>query len=237
MKSHNVAQNSVEWMILRSGKVTASEMDALVTPLGKVKTGDGPKTYLNKKLAEAWIGGPLPSVQGVLDLENGKILEEYAKPAFTLETGLELEDVGFIESDDGFMGASPDGIVKGQQIGVEIKCPRLETHIGYLLAGCLPSDYVLQVQASLFITGMPKWYFFSYRRNLPPLILEVFPDETIQEAIKIAVDGFTEAFEHGWSKLVSLNGGLPKASQRGLAPLPVVGQPETATVHNMDIIP
>ena len=72
MKIHNVQQGSVDWSILRAGKVTASELDALVSPLGKVRTGEGPKTYLHKKVAEAWLGGPLPSLN-VWDLEQGKI--------------------------------------------------------------------------------------------------------------------------------------------------------------------
>jgi Na+/alanine symporter len=61
MKIHEAGQGSVEWMQARSGIPTASEFDALVTPKWKVKTGDGPKTYLAKKLAEWWLGGPLAS--------------------------------------------------------------------------------------------------------------------------------------------------------------------------------
>jgi hypothetical protein len=231
MKLHkDIAQNSTEWMILRSGKVTASECDALVSPTGKVRTGEGPKTYLHKKLAEAWLGGPLPSVQGVFDLEQGKILEEYAKPAFTIETGLEIEDVGFITGDNELVGCSPDGIVKGHEIGCEIKCPQLPTHIGYLLSGALPSDYIIQVQFSLFVTGFKKWMFFSYRRNLPPLILTVEPDTEIQESIEEAVGNFELAFRDGLEKLVEINGGEPDKRFRGIAPFPKRDQPSAEMV-------
>ena len=35
MKIHrDIEQGSLEWMLIRSGKVTASEMSALVTPTG-----------------------------------------------------------------------------------------------------------------------------------------------------------------------------------------------------------
>ncbi len=219
MKIHaDIAQNSVDWQILRSGKVTASEMDALVTPLGKVKTGEGPKTYLHKKVAEAWLGGPLPSLN-VFDMEQGQILEEYARPSFTLETGLAVEQVGFISTDDGRAGCSPDGIIGGDT-GIEIKCPRIETHIGYLLAGVLPDDYTLQVQGSLYVTGFKSWKFYSYRRKMPTLVLTIEPDAKIQSSIAIALSIFNEQFDEAMSKLEKMNGGLPSRSMKGAPAAP-----------------
>lgn len=205
-------------------------MDNLVTPLGKVKVGDSPKTYLMQKLAEQWIGGGLPSVQGIFDMEQGNILETYARPAFTLETGLEVNQVAFIESDDGFTGCSPDGLV-GEAVGLEIKCPKLETHIRYLLDGVLPSDYVLQVQGSMFVTGFKQWYFCSFRRNFPPLVLLIERDDKIQDSIKTALDIFREEFDDNLRKLISINGGPPNPRNRGLAPFRM---PPNETV---DILP
>lgn len=184
-------------------------MDALVTPLGKVKTGDGPRTYLYQKLAEAWTGGPVMSLQGIFDVEQGQILEEKAKPAFILETGLDLQNVAFIESDDGKCGCSPDGMTT-KDVGVEIKCPRIETHIRYLVEGKLPVDYIAQVQGSMFVTGYTKWMFFSYRRKMPPLILTIDRDNTFQKAISDALGAFTAAFDAGMKRLVEINGGPPK---------------------------
>jgi hypothetical protein len=209
MKVHQIAQGSVEWSLLRSGKVCASEFDSLVSPLGKVRTGDGPRSYLHKKLAEKWTGGPLPSLN-VWDFDQGHFLEEYARPAFALETGLIAETCGFIESDDGRAGCSPDGLIASENTGIEIKCPHIETHIGYLLAGILPSDYVLQVQASLYITGFKKWHFYSFRRKMPSLHLIIEPDETIQKAITTALAEFKARFDEGYKRLEEINGGPPK---------------------------
>ena len=217
MKIIRCEQNSVEWMIARAGVVTASEMDALISPLWKIRTGDGVQTYLAQKLAEQWIGGPLPSVQGVFDMEQGKILEDEARPFYTLTTGEEVQPVGFIISDDGRIGCSPDGLI-GEDSGVEIKCPKMETHIRYLLAGELPKDYAAQVHFSMFVTGRPKWKFMSYRRNFPPLILTVERDEEIMAAMQSALDKFFESFDLAMEKLVRLNGGLPNQKHRGLKP-------------------
>ncbi len=212
MKIHNLEQGSVDWMLLRAGKLTASEMSALVTPLAKVKTGDACKTLLFQKLAEKWQGAPLPSLN-IWEFEQGHVLEQQARPAFTLETGLPVESVGFIEADSGLYGCSPDGL--GDGFGLEIKCPHIETHIRYLLDGIVPPDYVAQVQFSLYVTGFKKWYFCSFRRHFPLLVVPVEPDPDYQAAIKEALDGFFERFNEAYAKLVRLNGGPP---QRSVAP-------------------
>ena len=47
MKTHNCQQGSTEWFQARRGVISASEIDALVTPLWKVRTGEGVQTYLH----------------------------------------------------------------------------------------------------------------------------------------------------------------------------------------------
>lgn len=209
MKIHtDLAQGSVEWLLIRAGKVTASEMDALITPLGKIRTGDGVTTYLNQKLCERWTGGPLLQLQGIFDVEQGQILEERAKPAFTLQTGLELTSVAFVETDNAKVGCSPDGLI-GETSGVEIKCPRIDTQIGRLLAGVLPKEYVAQVQGSMFVTGRQTWHFFSYHTRLPAFHLIVDRDEAFHEALNEAIENFLARMEEGWARLCELNGGPP----------------------------
>lgn len=215
MKIHtDVEQGSADWLLLRSGKVTASEMDALISPLGKIRTGEGVTTYLNQKLCEVWTGGPLIALQGVFDVEQGIILEKRARPAFTFHTGIEVHQVSFIETDDGKAGCSPDALITDNAAsiptsGVEIKCPRLDTHVGYLLSGELPKQYVSQVQGSLFVTGFATWHFFSYHRQLPPLHLVIERDEEYQEELQEAVDSFLERLAAAMQRLVEINGGPP----------------------------
>ena len=232
MKIHKeIEQGSAEWFNLRSGIVTASAADALVTPLGKVKTGDAAKTLMVQILAENWIGGALPSVQGSFDMEQGNFLEQSARPAFTLETGKAVHEVAFIESDDGKIGCSPDGVLTDETAGLELKCPKMETHIRYILDGVLPPDYVMQVQFSLYVTQWPVWYFMSFRRNFPPLVLKVEPDEKIQKAIKDALEIFFENYDAAMAKLIRLNGGLPVRKSSALKPF------LKQTTNNLDTIP
>lgn len=227
MKLVNVQQGSVEWMQARAGIPTASEFDALVTPDFKVRTGEMPKTYLARKLAEAWLGGPLADAH-VFDMEQGKILEEEAIPWFELEHNRTVQRVGLITTDDGRVGCSPDGLIS-ERCGIEIKCPRPETHTRYLLAGELPKEYAAQVHGSMFVTGFPQWQFLSYRRRFPKFLLTVERDLEVQRNIRTALERFLEAFDEGWTRLCEINGGPPKRTQ----PLPPVAVPELVE----DIIP
>lgn len=205
---HDVEQGSVEWLLARAGVVTASEAENLVTGTGKIRDGEMVTSYRNKKLVEKWTGGPLPSLQGIFDVEQGELLESKARPAFTIHTGLETRTVGFITSDDGKIGCSPDALV-GESSGCEIKCPRLETQIGYLLSGKVPKDYLTQIQFSMFVTGFQTWHFFSYHRSLCPLHLVVARDENFQRAITCAVEDFIKLLDASMKRLEELNGGTP----------------------------
>lgn len=214
MKILDVAQGSVEWMIARAGIPTASEFDALVTPEFKVRTGEMPKTYLAKKLAEAWLGGPLLGFN-VFDMDQGQILEGEALPWYELEYGETVQRIGLATTDDGRIGCSPDGLLKGA--GFEVKCPRPETHIGYLLKGVLPKDYAAQVHGGMYVTGLHSWKFLSYCRRLPPLLLTVERDAEIQDALDEALSEFLAQFDAGWKRLCDINGGPPV--RRALEPV------------------
>lgn len=226
MKIHPAQQNSLEWLIARAGIPTASEWDALLTPEFTIRKGEMPKSYLARKVAEAWTGGPLPGFN-ILDMDFGKILEEEAAPWYTLETGETIQRVGLITTDDGKVGCSPDGLI-GDDCGIEIKCPAMHTHVGYLLKNEVPKDYVVQVHGAMFVTERPRWKFLSYCRHFPALILEVERDDEIQEHIAEALALFLAQFESAMARLTDLNGGPPRKRQ-------TIQQPKPQEVY--DLIP
>lgn len=208
MKTHECTQGSAEWFKLRAGIPTASEFHRLVTPKWKIKTGDGPHTFMCEKLAEKWTGMPLPQVQGFGALEQGTIIEEEARPYFELTTGREIQQVGFITTDDGRIGCSPDGIFADGG-GIEIKAPQAHTHVGYLLENAVPEDYLAQVHGAMLVTGADSWEFLSYRRHFPPLHVTVRRDEQIQKVLRMALDVFLESFDAAYEKLAATEGRTP----------------------------
>lgn len=230
MKIHDVQQGSVDWAILRSGIPTASEFDALVTPKFEVRKGEMPKSYLAKKIAEWWQGGPLVSFNS-FDMEQGQILEKEAIPWYELEYNETITRVGFISTDDGRVGCSPDGLLADG--GIEIKCPACDTHVKYLLNGELPPEYAAQVHGSMYVTGAPWWKFLSYRRHFPKLLLTIPRDEEIQSRIAEALDGFLEKFEAAQATLTRLNGG-PRRRQ---PPTAVETPARAETKVPFDLIP
>lgn len=231
MKIINCEQGSPEWFLARCGIPTASEFDALLTPLFKLRTGQTPETFLNKKLAEAWQGHPLPGF-GSFATEQGQILEDEARPWVEMFTGRTALKVGFITTDDGLAGCSPDGWFDDDGTGLEIKCPFAETHVGYLREGVVPEPYRAQVHGSMWVTGAPAWTFVSYRRGFPNLVLKVERDEKIQAVIGVALHDFRASFKREFAALVERNGGPPR---RELPPQAAVAKPTEP--EYLDIIP
>lgn len=203
MKIIDCQQGTAEWLLARVGIPTASEFDNLVSP-GKwePRTGETPKTYLARKLAEDWLGTPLLSSAGWA-ADQGSTLEKEAIPWYEFEFNVTVQRVGFVTTDDGRIGCSPDGLI-GEDNGLEVKCPEPPTHIKYLLAGEVPKDYLAQVHGGMFVTGRPRWTFLSYCRRFPALVLTVERDERIQTAIQEALEAFLERFDQARERLAGM---------------------------------
>jgi hypothetical protein len=196
------AQGSPTWLECRAGICTASDIDKLVTPLWKVKEGAAPESYMLRKLAERCMGIPLEQGGGWAS-DQGHVLEREALPWFTFETGMKVKRIGFMTTDDGNCGASPDGLI-GEDGGIEVKSLQPESHLKYLLAGVLPAEFAPQVHASLYISGRAFWYYLGYSRNFPPLIVRVERDERIMAAIHEAVTAFNAKLDAAYAKMKAM---------------------------------
>ena len=132
MRIHNVAQGSLDWYRLRQGIPTSSNFDKIITPTGK-PSAQGVK-YQYRLIAERLLMESMDDqLAGVRWMEHGKEEEPNAVAQFQLVNDVELVDVGFITTDDGRLGCSPDRLIQGHHESVEIKCPAPWTQIGYLL--------------------------------------------------------------------------------------------------------
>lgn len=201
---HKVEQGTPAWLELRLGIPTASEFDAIISPLWKVRTGEGVKTYLYRKIVEKVCRHLDEDFGGGFAMEQGSILEHEATPWFEFTHDMQIQRVGFCTTDDGRVGCSPDGLI-GEDGGIEIKCPLPHTHLKYLMAGTLPPEYAAQVHGSMFVTGRSWWKFVSYSRKFPALVLHVERDEKIIEAMREALDGFLKSFDEQMEHLAKLS--------------------------------
>ncbi len=205
MKIHDCEQMTLEWIRLHFGIPTAACLDQLLTPEFELRKGEMPKTLIYKKVAEVIQNRPMIDLdKSSFMMEQGMILEEEARPWFELEYDKKIRQVGFITTDDGRAGCSPEGMIEGEECGIEIKCPAAHTHVKYLVNGALPKEYAAQVLGSMFVTGFKKWMFVSYRRGFPALVLEIQRDEKAMSAIANAVDSFHLDFDYAMKRISNI---------------------------------
>lgn len=210
MIKYQMQQGSDEWLAARAGVCTASELDSLVTPLFEQRKGEMPATYLSRKLAERWLGHPLESTFSGGSMEQGQLKEKEAIPYYEFRFETKIEQVGFITTDDGRFGCSPDGLMfDPPETGIEAKCPEPHTHMKWLLSRELPKDHAAQVHGSMAVTGAREWVFMSYCRNLPPLIITVLRDNSICERIVAAANDFNIKLDAAYKRICEINGGEP----------------------------
>jgi hypothetical protein len=176
---HNVKQGSEEWERLRKGKLTVSEFGRIVTP-AKLQLASGAKTYAIQKVAEM-LGVESPSPAPTFYMERGTELEPYALSEFE-STVAPVNRVGFIEFDGAAIGGSPDGLV-GDDAVLEIKCPKAETLIEWHCDGVLPSDYRMQCQGMLWLTGRKLCHFWGWHPEIEPFHVTVVPEPEVLEAL------------------------------------------------------
>lgn len=187
MKTFDVPQRSDEWFKLRRGIPTASRFDMIMTAV-TCKPSSSQAKLIDQLLAESLL--PAETVErSSADMEHGMILEAEARCAYELGYAPDkVTEVGFILSDCGRFGCSPDGLV-GDKRGVEIKCPNPSTQVSYVRAGVLPSEYKCQVHGSMIVSGRSEWDFFSYARGLPPLCVTVRADDFTNK-LRVEIDAF-----------------------------------------------
>lgn len=230
MRIHPAPQGSFEWHQARLGLPTASELDQLITPGWEIRkwSTEMPNTYLARKLAEWWSGSS-EEMPNTFEMEQGRILEDFAIPWYEREFDTTIQRVGLCLFDDESFGGSPDGLL-GDDYGIEIKCPTRTVHTKYLIRGELPPDYRQQVHGCMYVTGRKHWKFVSYRRTFPQLVVDVEYDWKLQGVIHEAVCEFNTRLASGKVRLTDLNGGPPR---RFTKPKPIA-QPEPEYV---DVIP
>lgn len=155
----DIIQGSPEWYAVRLGRVTASNF-ATATSKGK---GSSPsktrKDYMIRLVAERMTGLPSESYSNKA-MEWGTETEQAAREYYKALNGVSVRQVGFIARDED-VGCSPDGLV-GDDGMTQFKCPYPTTHLKYILAGKMPTDYFKQVQGELWVAEREWSDFVSF---------------------------------------------------------------------------
>lgn len=193
---HNdLIQGSSEWLQCRVGILTASEMKLIITPTLAVAKNDKERAHVYEIAAQRITGYVEPHYISD-DMLRGQEDEIEARILYA-NNYAHVEEVGFITNDSfGFViGYSPDGVV-GDDGLIEVKSRRqkwqLQTLVECVPADSIPSDYIIQIQTGLLVTGRKWCDFITYCGGMEMAVVRVFPDAKIQAAIVAAATAFEE---------------------------------------------
>lgn len=195
MKVLDFPQGTAEWALARAGRVTASCVDKVLSRARDGKTeGATRRNYRAQIIAEILTGLPQESGFTNKAIEDGLEREPLACGKYEVQTGVDVDKVGFVlHPTIERAGCSPDGLV-GPNGLVQFKCPFPATHIGYLLAGEVPTGYQPQMLWEMACTERDWCDFVSYCPALGPdlaLYVKRFPrDETRIQKITAEVNVF-----------------------------------------------
>lgn len=192
-------QRSPEWFAARAGRLTGSvAADMLAT----IKKGEaaGRRNLRARLVCERLTGRP-ESGDGFESaaMRRGTELEPEAIKAYEAKTGNLVRRTGFLAHTGLPVGCSLDGDVDNFTGIVEVKCPNSATHLDYVKARALPSEYRAQVLHNLWITGAEWCDFVSYDDRFPQklrlLVVRVARNEFDLMAYERAVLAFLDEID------------------------------------------
>lgn len=188
-------QRDAKWFSERRGIPTASRFSDIVTATHKERNGERRETYIHELVAER-MSGTTQEHYVSSAMERGIVLEDEARKWYELKTGRTVNQVGVVfQNKYKKWACSPDGLWEDR--GLEIKCPLRQTVIKYLIDGKPTGDHIVQMQASMWITGLRKWDYVLYtdEPNIPSVIWEVEQDQKFFEAFDRFLPAFCDEVE------------------------------------------
>lgn len=160
MKVVNCEQNSPEWFELRAQRMSASHAQAIAS------NGKGLDTYITKLMQEYYSTAEPDNYQSK-SMARGIELEPSARFAYEMETGLTVDQVGFVIHNE-HVGCSPDGLTEGC---LEIKCLEDKAYFQYLLTEKIDTGYEWQMQMQMLICERKWCDYVVYNPNFKKSLL------------------------------------------------------------------
>jgi putative phage-type endonuclease len=199
MSNEELVQGSEEWFKARLGVITASRLGDVMR-----KTKWGESTYKAKLRLELAIeritGKSASSVVMNQAMRDGVEREPDARTLFEAATGKEVALCGsFDHPTIPNTSASPDGLIRGENAVLEIKCPTHATHAKNLMSDTMDKRYLYQVQHQIQCTESDYAYFASYHPDFPPELrlkwVRVEKDDSVIKSLEEEIRAFDISIE------------------------------------------
>lgn len=199
-------QGSPEWLALRCGIITMSEIGCLlVNGKGPRGLGAGAITYMHKLIGERIIGEPCGGFDGNRHTERGHELEPRARELYCEQTGNELQQTGIILNHD--CGYSPDSLVgSAGLVEIKTKLPHLQVEV--ILADEIPGEHLHQCQGGLWLSEREWLDFISYCPGMPLFVKRVHRDEKLISQYRERVSVFYDELERRMQKVLGVDLGI-----------------------------
>lgn len=187
----NCQQYDPAWWESRRGLPTASEFHRIITPAKADYAESKADTYIAEIVATAL--GWKKSSPDTEDTNRGRTLEDQALRWLSFRHGIKSRKVGFLLADDLESGSSPDAMVAGSVVPVEVKAPDLHTLIGWKMEGGLPEKHRAQCHGHMWVTGADACIFVGYaiHPSVDNMMIEVKRDGYTDKLGK-ALERFTK---------------------------------------------
>lgn len=158
-KFHDVEQNSDEWFLLRSGKITGSAMSKAMANFGK-SFGEPAKKYAVNIAIEQITGASVSQDLYSNDhMDRGHEEEPLARMMYEDQFFSEVTNGGFFDLGD--IGCSPDGMVGSDGL-IEIKSAIPSVHYARIARQSYDPAYKWQIIGNLKFTDRNWIDFISY---------------------------------------------------------------------------
>lgn len=189
----SIEQGSADWLSLRLGIVTMSELDCLLVS-GKGEAGFGVQafSYMNQLIGERITGEAAELPFTTRATERGHELEGKARDLYEAREGFELYEAGIILNHG--CGYSPDAMVSDNGL-IEIKTKLPKFQVDVILSGDIPKEHVAQCQGGIWVSERDWIDFISYWPGMPMFIKRAYRDEALIAKIAERVATFYELLE------------------------------------------
>lgn len=169
-------QRTTEWFKAREGRITGSAVGAI---LG-LSPWSTPDDVMRRMVRE--YHGQESEFKGNSATEYGQGMEEHAIGDFELETGLTVESAPFIQWEEDWLGASPDGYINGGSL-IEVKCPYGLRNQSPTMFKSIDEQpyYYAQMQIQMLVTDRYTCYFWQWSPHGHRLETVNFDPQWIEE--------------------------------------------------------
>jgi hypothetical protein len=145
------------------------------------------------------------------EMEKGAALEDSAAEWYEFAEGVETRKIGFVTTDDGRIGCSPDRLISDDGL-LETKCPQPAAQVGYLLTGKIAAKYKPQIQGQLWVCER-QWVdvvaYSDEHPKIPHHIVRVERDEKYIALLDKEVTNLADELDRAMDKIRAVSKARP----------------------------